>query len=333
MKIALFEVEPWEQESFRDLGTEHDIVFIEAPLTEETAAAHADAEIVSVFIYSKPNAAALSKLPKLRFVTTRSTGFDHIDLAWCREHGVAVANVPDYGQNTVAEHVFALLLAISHKLVESVDRTRRGDFSQQGLTGFDLQGRTLGVIGAGAIGRHTAKIARGFDMDVVAYDVQPDTEAAAEIGFEYADLPEVLARADAISVHLPGSPKTRNLISDEQFQQMKEGVVVINTARGGVIDVQALLRGLATGKVAAAGLDVLPEEPVIREEAELLRMSFQKEHDLETLFADHVLLRLRNVVITPHTAFKTEEAVQRILDTTGANIRAHIAGESLNVVT
>lgn len=332
MKIVIFEVEAWERAAFRDLEAAHEVVFVAEPLGLENADAHADAEVVSTFIYSDLDGTVLSRLTALRFIATRSTGFDHIDLSLCRERGIVVSNVPTYGDNTVAEHVFALLLTISHNMIDAVDRTRRGDFSQKGLQGFDLRDKTIGVVGTGNIGRNVIAIARGFGMRVLGYDVAPDEAAAAEMGFDYVDLPALLGRSDVVTLHVPASKATRHLIDGKAFAAMKDGAILINTARGAVVEVRALLRALADGKVAAAGLDVLPEEPAIREEAELLRSFFAEQHDLETLLADHILLRMRNVVITPHSAFNTREAVQRILETTAGNIVAFDRGEPRNVV-
>jgi D-lactate dehydrogenase len=274
----------------------------------------------------------LEQFENLKLIATRSTGVDHIDLDHCREKGIEVANVPSYGENTVAEHVFALLGAISHNIVAAADRTRRGDFSHEGLQGFDLKGKTFGVIGTGHIGRWAARIANGYGMEVLAFDVKPDEDAAREIGFGYVAMDELLARSDVISLHVPGSEKTKHLVSKDEFAKMKDGAVLINTARGPVVDVEALLEALASGKLRAAGLDVLPQEPVVRAEAELLSSYFRKEHKLDTLLADHILLRLNNVVITPHTAFDTKEAVQRILDTTHDNIAGFLEGSPQNLV-
>jgi len=332
MKIAIFETEAWERPSFERLGSQHEIIFADAALRQGNAAEFSEAEVLSPFVYSDLSRPVLEQLPHLQLISTRSTGVDHIDRVYCQEHGITVCNVPSYGENTVAEHVFALLLTISHHMFEAIDRTRRGDFSMQGLRGFDLQGKTFGAIGTGAIGRHAVRIARGFGMNVVAYDVQPDQALAEQLGFLYSDLETVLAAADVVSIHVPATPATRNMISFAQFECMKDGVVLINTARGSVVDVRAMIEALATGKLAAAGLDVLPEEPTIREEAELLHTIFRKEHDLEALLADHLLLRLRNVYITPHSAFNTREAVQRILSTTVENILAFTRGTPQNVV-
>ena len=332
MKIVIFEIEGWERGAFEALAAKHEVVFEKGRLDGDTVRRHADAEIISTFIYSALDSDVLSALPALKLIATRSTGFDHIALDYCARHGVRVANVPSYGENTVAEHVFALLLAISHHIAEAVDRTRRGDFSQRGLRGFDLDGKTMGIVGTGSIGRHVARIARGFGMSVLAHDLHPDEAAAREIGFSYASFEEVLRNADVLSLHVPANAATRHLIGQEAFARMKDGAVLINTARGSVVDVRALLGALSTGKLAAAGLDVLPEEPAIREEAELLRAAFGDRHDLESLLADHILLRLRNVLITPHSAFNTREAVGRILDTTRANIDAFVGGAPANLV-
>ena len=332
MKIVIFELEDWEREAFGRLREEHDLELLSAPLSRQTAADHADADVVSTFIYSRLDRAVLEQFGNLKLIATRSTGFDHIDLEHCGENGVAVCHVPTYGENTVAEHVFGLLLTVSHKLDQAIDRTRKGDFSPRGLQGFDLEGKTLGVIGTGNIGRHTIRIAKGFGMEVLAYDVKPDEQAARELGFDYAELNELLSRADVITLHVPSTARTRHLLSHQQFDRMKEGVVIINTSRGDVIDNQALIRGLAEGKVRGAGLDVLPEEPVIREEAELLRSVYERKHNLDALLADHVLIRLRSVVVTPHSAFNTREAVSRILETTVANIESYLRGQGRNVV-
>jgi len=224
------------------------------------------------------------------------------------------------------------MLTLSHRLYESIDRTRKGDFSMRGLRGFDLRGKTLGVIGTGSIGRYVIGIALGFHMQVLAFDVKPDPELAKEMGFRYASMEDLLGGSDIVTLHVPGGEKTRHLLSAEEFGVIKRGSIVINTSRGDVIDVKALLKGITERRVAAAALDVLPDEPVIREEAELLRSAFRERHDLSTLLADHILLRLRNVIVTPHNAFNTREAVERILMTTIENIRAFERGEPQNAV-
>ena len=333
MKIVVFEVEEWEQGAFDSLQEDHEIEFVAEKLSGENADVYANAEIISTFIYSNLSAQVLANFKHLNLIATRSTGFDHIDREYCRGNDIAICNVPIYGSHTVAEHVFGLLLTISHHLVEAIDRTRRGDFSLKGLTGFDLRGKTFGVIGTGDIGASVIEIARGFGMHVVAYDTKPQDDLADKYGFHYVSLDDLLSCADIISLHIPANKKTYHFIAQDQFAKMKEGVILINTARGNIIDIQALVRAIAVGKVLAVGLDVLPEEPVIREEAELLRSATQEEYNKATLLADHILLRLRNVVITPHSAFNTREAIQRILDTTVENISAFTLGQPQNVVS
>jgi len=333
MRITIFDLEDWEREGFERLAGEHDLTLLAEPLSAENAGRHGDAEVVSGFVYSSFGEKVMEQLSSLKLIATRSTGFDHIPLDVCRDRGITVCNVPTYGSNTVAEHVFGLLLTISHKLEEAIDRTRKGDFSPKGLQGFDLQGKTMGIVGTGGIGRETIRIAKGFGMDVVAFDIEPDEEAAKQLDFRYASMDELLADSDVVSLHVPANEKTRHLISRNEFEKMKDGVVLINTARGDVVDTRALVRALAEQKLSAAGLDVLPEEPVIREEAELLRSVYEERHDLNTLLANHVLVHMRNVVVTPHSAFNTREAVQRILDTTVENIEAFAKGKPINVVT
>lgn len=333
MKIIIFEAEGWEQEAFTNtFQTTDELVLLQEKLSLENVNRFADAEIISTFIYSDLQNKVLAQLPNLSLIATRSTGYDHIDTQYCQEHDIAIANVPEYGENTVAEHVFALLLGLSHKLVDAVERTRRGDFTLAGLQGFDLVGKTLGVIGTGNIGQCVIKIANGFGMHVVAYDVRTDETLAKDLNFTYLPLDALLNQSDVLTLHVPANKHTYHLISDDQFAQMKDGVVLINTSRGSVLHIEALVRALAIGKVAAAGLDVLPDEPTIREESELLHSFYRQQHNLETLLADSVLMRLSNVLITPHSAFYTKGAIYRIIDTTIGNIKAFIEGTPQNLI-
>lgn len=332
MKIIVFEAEVHEAPRFDALKSAHELVLIGEPLTAGNVMRFADAEVVSIFIYSALDRVVLDGLPIPKFVATRSTGYDHIDTRACSERGIAVSNVPSYGENTVAEHVFALLLGISHRLPEAIDRAQHGHFSPEGLEGFDLAQKTIGVIGTGNIGRHVIRIAKGFEMRVLAFDARPDQALARKLEFRYVDLDELLSVSDVITLHVPSLPETRHLLSSEAFKQMKEGAVIINTARGDLIDTRALIQALNSGRLAAAGLDVLPDEPMIREEAELICSIFCNQHDLRDLVANHVLLQMRNVIVTPHSAFNTREAVDRITTTTIKNIEAFLHGTPKNLV-
>lgn len=328
MKIGVFEVEDWERDVFKVLESNHDVQYTEQKLTLENVSNYADLDVITTFIYSELKQDVLSKISSLKMIAARATGVDNIDVDYCRKKGIQVLNVPDYGKNTVAEHTFGLLLTISHKLYESIDRTRKGDFTVQGLQGFDLQGKTLGVIGTGSIGKNIIRIGLGFGMKILAFDMKKDESLIGLLNFSYVNKDDLIKAADIITLHLPSRPETKNFLSEPEFMKMKKGVVILNTARGDLINVEALVKGLATGKVSAAGLDVLPEEPVVREEAEVLRAIYQHKHNLETLLADHVLLRMRNVVVTPHNAFNTREAVGRILQTTVGNIQAFVDGQA-----
>jgi D-lactate dehydrogenase len=333
MKVVVFEATDWEREACRRLEPAHTVVCLADALDADLAARFADAEAIATFIRSDLGPAVLQQMPKLRLIATRSTGFDHIDLAYCRQAGVTVCNVPDYGDPTVAEHVYALLLALSRHIVEAAQRTRRGDFSQGGLRGVDLAGKTLGVVGAGRIGRRVIAIGKGFGMEAIAFDTRPDPEAAAALGFRYVALDELLAAADVVTLHLPGGADTRHLIGAAEFDRMKPGVVLINTSRGGVIDGAALVRALTSGRLGGAGLDVVAEEGALIEEAEIFRADASVSPErLRDLLADHALISQPNVIVTPHIAYDTREAVARIIEITLDNIAAFAAGSPRNVV-
>lgn len=330
MKIVIFEAQDWERaKAERLVEAGQDVLCLPGPLDEAGMAPFADAEVISTFIDSKVTAKALSALPRLKLVATRSTGFDHIDLDYCRKAGVAVCNVPDYGDPTVAEHAFALLLALGRKVVDAVERTRRGDFSQDGLRGFDLAGKTLGVVGTGRIGQRVIQIARGFGMEVLAFDAYP----SRALGLRYVELPELLAKCDVLTLHIPGGDATRGLIGKAELALMKPTAVIVNTARGGVVDVEAMLQALVEGRLAGAALDVLSEEPWLRDEAQIFRGGATPPAEaLRTLVANHALMKLPNVIVTPHVAYDTREAVMRIMDITLDNIAAFAAGTPRNLV-
>jgi len=261
-----------------------------------------------------------------------STGFDHIDLEACKSKNVIASNVPAYGENTVAEHAICLLLALTRKLVPSVERTRKGDFSLEGLRGIDLKGKTLGILGTGRIGRHVAHFANAFDMRVIAFDKFPNDALAKECGYTYLPFDQVLAESDVISIHLPETPDTKHIINKDNVKKIKKGCILINTARGSIVETEAILMGIKEGIFAGAGLDVLEEECAIKEERELLHETFQKKCDVKTLLAEHMLIEQPNVLITPHNAFNTEEALQRILDTTIDNINSFYSGVPKNII-
>ncbi|MBI3052339.1 hydroxyacid dehydrogenase [Candidatus Woesearchaeota archaeon] len=331
-KAAFFEVEDWEREHISKNLKGFSPVFFSGKIDGASLRKVRDAEVLAVFIYSKVDKSVLDSLPKLKLIATMSTGFDHIDLEECRKRKIVVCNVPNYGENTVAEHTFALILALSRKIVESVDRTRKGDFSLEGLRGFDLKGKTIGIVGMGSIGQHVARMARGFEMDVLAFDLNRDSGLAKNLGFRYADMAKLLKNSDLVTLHCPYNKATHHLINKSNINSMKKGSILINTARGGLVETEALIGGLSSGQLAAAGLDVLEEECEIKEEKQLLSAGFAQTCDLRTVLQNHMLQRMGNVIITPHNAFNSREALLRILDTTVENVSGYARKKQVNVV-
>jgi len=328
---AFFEMSAGDEQYLSDRFGRHDL------FSNEVFEAHRlpdakQCEILSVFINSRLDEGTLRDLPNLKLIATRSTGYDHIDLNYCRAHGISVSNVPVYGDNTVAEHTFALILALSRKVIQSHSRARSGDFSPAGLQGFDLRARTLGVVGTGHIGVHVIRIARGFMMKVIALDTHPDKRLADALDFDYVDsLDELLAASDIVTLHAPLLPSTQHMINSHTISRMKRGALLINTARGGLVDTECLLAALESGHCAGAGLDVFENEALIKEERQLLSEDYNLE-ELRTAVKNLVLLRHENVVVTPHIGFNSAEALERILSTTVQNIQSFEAGKPRNVV-
>lgn len=333
MKLLAFEIDSSEKVYLQNnLPGDLEQEYYEDILSIEALANKQDTTHLVVFVYSRVTTEVLDKLPNLKAVFTMSTGYDHIDIEACRARGITVHSVPFYGENTVAEHTFALILALSRRLLPSIERTKDFDFNPAGLEGFDLRGKTLGIIGMGRIGSFVAKMAKGFDMKILAYDAFVKDELAREIGFKYVSLEELLSVADIVSLHTAYRPETHHIINQESIKLMKKGSYIINTARGSLVDTSAIIMALEQGILAGAGLDVLEEECFIKEEKELLSKAFLKTCNLQTVVQDHLLIQDKRVIVTPHNAFNSKEAILRILETTVDNIQAQIKGEMLNLV-
>ncbi|MFA6364915.1 MAG: hydroxyacid dehydrogenase [Candidatus Paceibacterota bacterium] len=333
MKIGFFELEGWEEKIIRETFVGHEIRFSNTKITENELPAQNDFDILSVFVDSRITSAVLTHFPNLKLITTRSTGFDHIDVAACKARGIAVASVPGYGDNTVAEFAFGLMLTLSRKLYQAIDQIKENEsFSQKGLRGFDLKGKTLGVVGTGRIGKEVIKIATGFGMKVIAFDPFPNGETATLLGFTYFSLDELLGNADIITLHCPLSDITKHLINRKNITAIKKGAYLINTARGGIVETDALVEALEKGILAGAGLDVLEEEGETKDEMRFLSEHALHEEELKTILQNHILMRMPNVIITPHNAFNSQEALERILHTTLENIGGFIAGTPKNII-
>lgn len=334
MKIAFFETGADDEVYLKSrLGQEHELFFTKETLSRATLDLAKDCGCISVFIYSPVTEDLLQELPALRFIATRSTGFDHIDMIACKKHGINVANVPHYGENTVAEHTFALILALSRNVHKSYTRGLKGDFSIEGLIGFDLKDKTLGVIGTGRIGLHVIRIAKGFGMHVIAHDTNHDIFLSEILHFNYAPLSEVLSQSDIVTLHVPYNEHTHHLINENNLSSLKKGSLLINTSRGGVVDNGAIIKALDQHILSGAGLDVLEGEESIKEENQCIQnhenCNPAKARQLEQ---NHDLLSRDNVVFTPHIGFYSEEALRRILDTTLHNITSFAQSEGASPV-
>jgi D-lactate dehydrogenase len=328
MKVVFFEVQDWDRPMLAQwAGAARDAVLREDCLTVENAAEFRDCDAVSVFLYCRVTAEIIAAMPRLRLIATRSTGVDHVDLEAARARGIAVCNVPEYGANTVAEHTFGLILGLSRKIYAADRRVRQKNYSPRGLEGFDLRDKTLGVVGAGNIGLHVIRIARSLSMRVLAHDVKRSDLLAEILEFEYADLDRLFRESDVVTLHAPLIEATRHLINADALARMKPGALLINTARGGLVDTAALAAALETGHLGGAALDVFEGEETIIEESELIYRGLTGSVQPVSL-----LLEREDVIITPHMAFYSREALRRILQTTLDNIEAFAAGRPRNVV-
>lgn len=335
-KITFYELEQFGMGNKKDYIKKqlkgHKVKFIDEKLTKENVEKAKDSDIIALFVHSQVDKKALCKLKKIKMIATMSTGYDHIEISECKKRKITVCSVPAYGSHTVAEHALALLLNISRKIVLSVERTRKGSFELEGLRGFDLQGKTIGIIGTGKIGKHVAQYCKALDMKVIAYDKYPDEEFACALGYEYVTFNKLLEKSDIITLHTPETKETHHMINTKNLKKIKKGAVLINTARGGLVETDALFKGMHEGVFSALGLDVLEQENCIKEEAELLHKDFPKKCDLKTLVEEHELLEMENVYVTPHNAFNSTEALMRIVDTTIDNIICFLEGVPKNVV-
>ncbi len=320
IKTAFFDTKSYDIPSFSQYSVQSGIEykFLETKLTEDTAELARGCDAVCVFVNDTVNAAVIDKLYEygVKIIALRCAGYNNVDIR--RAYGkVHVVHVPAYSPYAVAEHTAALLLTSIRRIHKAYNRTRDFNFSLNGLTGFDLHGKTAGIIGTGKIGCIFMDICRGFGMNVIAYDLFPREGS----GIEYVSLQELFERSDIISLHCPLTEETRHLINEQAIEKMKKGVVILNTSRGGLIDAEALLQGLRARKVGAACLDVYEEEADIFFED-------RSGHILDDELLSR-LISLPNVIVTSHQAFLTEEALQNIAETTVGNIRSFFDNDGI----
>ncbi|GIW65546.1 MAG: lactate dehydrogenase [Candidatus Parcubacteria bacterium] len=333
MNIGFFEGEGWEKEILERELEGHNLIFTSEWLTKENVNNFKDLEILSVFICSQIDKEIIDSLPKLKFITTNSTGYDHIDIEYCKQKEILVSNVPEYGTKTVTEWTIGLMLSLMRKIYYAIDQIKEAEnFDLKNLRGEELDGKILGVIGTGKIGKQVIKLAKALGMDILAYDAYPDENFAKEYGIKYVSLEEILKNSDVITIHVNLNPSTYHLINKENIKLVKRGAYLINTARGGIVETEALVYALKEGTLKGAALDVLEEETEIKEELELLTKKDIEVEDIKTLWQNHILMKMPNVLITPHNAFNSKEAIERILKTTIENIKGFIEGNPINLV-
>jgi D-lactate dehydrogenase len=270
-------------------------------------------------------------MPNLKLITTRSTGFEHIDKDSAKTKNIIICNVPYYGENTVAEHTFALILTLSRKIYSSYQRILSNNYSTHGLQGFDLKGKTIGVIGSGRIGMHVIRMANGFGMKAQAYDVKRNTLLSEILNFEYVSLDTLLKSSDIISLHAPYNNNTHHIINQANISIIKKGALLINTSRGALVETDALISALDLGILSGAGLDVLEGEEYLMEE-DIACKEDQCVEAFKLIKQQYSLVHRENVVVTPHNAFNSQESVERIIDTTIENITMFLSENPINTI-
>ncbi len=326
MKLAVFDTHTYDREALvvANIRYAHDLTFFEPRLTHQTASLATGFPAVCSFVNDRVNAQTLATLHAggTRLIALRSAGYNHVDLDEAGRLRFVVVRVPEYSPHAVAEHTVGLILALNRKIHRAYNRVREANFSLEGLVGFDLFGTTCGVVGTGKIGAVVARILRGFGCRLLAFDLTPSETLSTELGLRYTELRALYDESDIISLHVPLTPATHHLINGEALARMKQGVMLINTGRGALVDTRALIDALKRGQVGAAGLDVYEEEGGV----------FFRNLS-EQVLQDDVLARLLtfpNVLITSHQAFLTREALASIADTTLANVTAFERGEQLS---
>lgn len=334
-QITFYDVSPVDREQLKKLfndNSEHTFRFVVEPISEDNI--NPDAEIVSIFVTSSLTADLINKMPNLQLIACRSTGVNNVDTETAKQRNVKVVNVPTYGENTVAEYAFALILALSRKLFETKTAVNSSHIDPSELTGFDLCGKVFGVVGMGHIGSHVAKMAKGFGMKVIAYDPKQNDELAKDEGFAYTTLEQLINTSDVVSIHVPYIPATHHLINETLLRAAKPGLILINTARGEIVDTKVLIDALQSKIIGGAGLDVIEGEKLLDVEEELLLLRRDKipAEMLQESMEISVLKTMPNVIVTPHNAYNTTEAIKRINETTANNILKFLNGETENAV-
>ncbi len=315
MKTAIFSAHKFERDYFNTKArNRHELIWIEAPLSETTAIMANGCRAICIFVNDDGSEKVLKKLKEssIEFLVLRSAGFNHADLNAAKELGIRVARVPEYSPYAVAEHTVALMLALNRHLIKAHNRIRDGNFSLDGLTGFDMHGKTVGIIGTGKIGKVVASIVHGFGCKILAYDPIPDKTLEKQYAIEYTNVESLCKRSDIVTLHAPLTEETKYLINKKRIDQMKRDVMLVNTSRGGLVNTKDVIAGLKSGQIGYLGLDVYEEEKGL----------FFEDHSSEVLQDDVIarLMTFQNVLITSHQAFLTDTALQHIAEITIQNL-------------
>lgn len=336
LKAVFFDAKDYEIEYFKKhLDGICEIKFFEESIHcfENLDKISSNIDVISIFTSSRISKEIISKFPKLKIIATRSTGFSHIDTSYCSDIDIPVLNVKRYGDCTIAEFAFGLMLSLARKIQLANEDLKKGIINTENYIGNDLYEKTIGIIGTGAIGSHSARIANGFGMEVLAFDPYPNQALVEQYGAEYVPLQTLLNNSDYISIHAPATKSNFHMINKESFRIMKDGVIIVNTARGEIIDTEALYNALLSKKVKAAGLDVVECEEILgNEEKYFGKIDCVNKDCLKKTLINHKLLELPNVIVTPHVAFDSQEAIERIIKITTDNIIKFTKGEITNKV-
>lgn len=334
--IVFFDVRDFEIETLNNFCKKgkYDGQFIAASLDDklELTEAMKQAEVISFFTFSRVTEDVLKQFPNLKLIALRCVGFNNVDIDYCKKHNIQVLNSFGYGNVTVAEFAFGLILDVTRKISRAYMNLKNEHLESDTYAGYELGGKHLGIIGTGAIGSQVARIAHGFGMKILAYDIYPKQELIEKYEVKYLPLDELLKEADIISLHAPLTDKNFHMLDEEKFKLMKPNAVIINTARGELIDTKALYEALSKNQIFAAGLDVLEAENVLTKPEHVWDFDYLKGDTIKQTLINERLLRLHNVVITPHIAYNTKEAENRILCITFENIKNFFEGKIQNSV-
>ncbi len=334
-KIIFFDAADYEIDYLKNACEGHfDYEFVSDTLNDLFSPSESEkqAEIISCFTTSRISRELIEKFPNLKLIALRSVGFNHIDIEYCKERGIYVENTPNYGNMTVAEFAFALLLNVTRKITPAYNDLKNSIIDTDHTIGIELFSKTIGIVGLGAIGTEMARLSHGFGLNILGLDLREKDELKEKYNVQYVDFETLLRNSDFISLHTPLTKDNYHMFNNAAFEKMKNCAVLINTARGELIDTQALYNALTEKKISGAGLDVLESEETLTNPDYLVDIGRMNVQSLQKTILNNSLMKLENVIVTPHIAYDSKEAIERILSTTISNILAFNNGQIQNNV-